>query len=179
MPLNKMSRKQIFALVKEYLPNQKLTGKGITLQYLIKQLENTGVHIIQYEEYVPTRGEYEHELPEIALNILLKVADEDLPSFCSTNKTYYHVCASNEFWRLKLSALLDYDFARTNRNYHEIYDQLKDKNINERLIESAENGYSDLVELLLDQGANIHASDDLAITYTRAVPDPTSPSITR
>ena len=62
--------------------------------------------------------------------------------------------------------MLDYDFARINRNYHKIYDQLKGKNIDERLIKSAENGYSDLVELLLDQGANIHARNDYALRLT-------------
>ena len=133
---NKMSRDQIFALVKEHLPDQRLTGEGITLEYLIKQLEKVGINIQQYEEYeqLPASGRYEHELPEIALNILLKVSDKDLPSFCKTNKTYSSVCASNEFWRIKLNILLDYDFARIDRNYRKIYNQLKDKNTNERLI---------------------------------------------
>ena len=147
---------------------------AITLQYLIKQLENAKITIPQYEEYAPAPARGERPLPEagmnmnspitdIALNILLQVSDEDLPSFCSTNKAYSRVCASNEFWRRKLAILLDYDFARIDRNYHKFYDQLKDKKMNERLIESAKNGYSDLVELLLDRDADIHAINDLAL----------------
>jgi hypothetical protein len=96
-------------LIRQYLPNESLTGKGVTLSSLQGKLIHKGILDANYNVIVRPFDEFPFGsgFEPIDITILLKLPDDILLSTCKTDKHMASVCASNEFWRRKLSILLD------------------------------------------------------------------------
>jgi ankyrin repeat protein len=133
---------EIFNLVRLHLPDQKLTGPGIipcsTSQ---SKREFTGN-------------------ADADMYILLLLPDPNLGDACNTSKTIANIGTSPEFWRQKLSIVLNHQFPHTNQyNYKEIYQRLhRGKTVNTKLIIAAQYGYLDIIKLLIEKGADIRAA---------------------
>jgi ankyrin repeat protein len=99
------------------------------------------------------------------MNVLLFLPDAELGLACRSDKTIAHICNSCEFWRKRLSIILDYNFKTTDKyHYKEIYQNLRagglGKTPDALLALAAKYGYLDIVKILVAGGANIVAFDD-------------------
>jgi hypothetical protein len=119
-------------LVGLYLPNEPLSGKGVTTKSLIQKLmdahilNENGVLMADTFKFPAGPG---FEL--VDMEVLLKLPDDSLSKTCQTDRYLSTICASNEFWRRKLSRLLDLDIKmEVGVQYKELYFDFRDRNRN-------------------------------------------------
>jgi hypothetical protein len=97
--------------VKVKFPNQKLSGKGITKDFLISLLEE------QHQQ----DNAFSVMTDEAILEILLTLDDVSLNSLCKSEKRIKMVCEKQELWRRKLINETGYYFKATERNFKKAY----------------------------------------------------------
>jgi ankyrin repeat protein len=99
------------------------------------------------------------------MNILLFLPDSALGAACELDKSIAHICNSHEFWRQKISILLDHNFKPFDKyDYKEIYQRLREGGLGKTpdalLALAAKYGYLDIVKILVENGANLVSNED-------------------
>ena len=104
--------------------------------------------------------------PRLVLwNIAFKLELKDILRFCQTNKRINRVIYQDSiFWLTK--TYNDFGFKYyIDDNILAKYNKINNMNIHKRLIEASKEGQLDAVIKSIEQGANIHAMNDLALIW--------------
>ena len=105
--------------------------------------------------------------PELHVKILEYMSDKDFANACNTNVYYRSLYKDDHLWKLRF--LKKYELTKfkqiPNLTFEKLYKILKNIKKNKELIWAASHGHIEVVELLLDRGANIHVNNDDALIW--------------
>lgn len=107
------------------------------------------------------------ENPDSDREALLKLHGKNLSRACVSNKYIAGIC-NNGFWQEKFIREYGVSIGYLDKiDYKDAYNSMYNRDLNEQLMWAAKNGYTPLVDELLNRGADIHAADDFAVKQAR------------
>ncbi len=139
------SRAEIFALVKQHLPGQKCTGRGITWTILHKKLEMIGILAVD------DHGCFPIGIREIDMMIMSFVPDEGLKFAGGVNKYLADIYQNSQLWRDRLSAHFDHKFSampNETLSFRRVYQKVMVHAPLDQLSIAAALGHLELVEVI-------------------------------